>query len=129
MVGSRVLKTLSVLWIVFGIVSLIAGGIELVSMIKMSLPVTAFWIPVILEILWSLVQVAAGVIGLKNWNRPEKAKICMLAAVLAIICCLVYNICMILYGFALWPIFSMIAGVAIAVVYMIGAVYNNKLNA
>ena len=129
MAGSKMLKTVAILWIVFGVLSLIVNGIELASLFKMSLAVKSFWIPVVLGSSWAVVQVLAGFVGVKNWNRPEKARLCQLAATVTILCCVIYNACMMVYGYMLWPIISVIAGVLVAVVYLKGASYNNKLNA
>ncbi len=129
MVGSRMMKTVSVLWILFAIVNLLIVGVELVSLIRTSMYVSAFLLPVILGVLWSAAQIAAGFIGCKNWKRPEKAKMCLVAAAVVVVFCLAYNIYMMMNGSTLWPLIGMLAGVAVAAVYMLGAVYNNKLNA
>ncbi len=129
MVGSRLLKTISILWIIFGIVNLGIIGVELVSLITMSMTVKAFLLPVIYGLLWSLAQVAAGFIGVKNWSRPEKAKLCMIAAAVVCVFSLIYNIHMLTNGYALWPLISLVVSIVTAAVYMLGAVYNNKLNA
>ncbi len=129
MAGSRMLKAIAILWIVFGIVNMGIIGVELVSLIMMSMAVKAFWLPVIYGLLWSLSQIAAGVIGVKNWNRPAKAKMCMIAAAVAVVFCLVYNIHMLTNGYLLWSLISLLVGIVTAAVYMLGAVYNNKLNA
>lgn len=129
MAGSRMLKAISILWIVFGIVNMGIVGVELVSLIMMSMAVKAFWLPVIYGLLWCLSQIAAGVIGVKNWSRPAKAKMCMIAATVAVVFCLVYNIHMLINGYLLWSLISLLVGIVTAAVYMLGAVYNNKLNA
>ncbi len=129
MVGSRMMKTVSVLWILFAIVNLLVVGVELVSLIRTSMYVSAFLLPVILGVLWSVVQIAAGLIGCRNWNRPEKAKLCLMAAAVVVFFCLAYNIYMMMNGSVLWPLMGMLAGVVVAGVYILGAVYNNKLNA
>ncbi len=129
MVGSRMMKTVSVLWILFAIVNLLVVGVELVSLIRTSMYVSAFLLPVILGVLWSAAQIAAGLIGCRNWNRPEKAKLCLMAAAVVVVFCLAYNIYMMMNGSVLWPLMGMLAGVVVAGVYMLGAAYNNKLNA
>lgn len=128
MEGSKVFKNVSILWLVWGVVSLVVSGFGLVSVGKLGLSVASFWIPVILGLIWSVVQLLAGALGLKFWKQPEKAKICMLLAALAVLGCLAYNICMMVYGYWLWPVISMIAGILFAAVYLTGAAYNNKLN-
>ena len=129
MAGSRMLKAIAILWIVFGIVNMGIIGVELVSLIMMSMAVKAFWLPVIYGLLWCLSQIAAGVIGVKNWSRPAKAKMCMIAVAVAVVFCLVYNIHMLTNGYLLWSLISLLVGIVTAAVYMLGAVYNNKLNA
>ena len=129
MVGSRTLKAVSALWTVFGIFSLLINGFEVVSLLKMSLMVSSFVLPVALGMLWAILQLAAGIVGLKNWNRPEKANLCLIAASLAMLSCIAYNVVMMIYGFSLWPVISMVAGIIFVVIYVTGVNYNKKLNA
>ncbi|MBQ7017191.1 MAG: hypothetical protein IJN10_09585 [Firmicutes bacterium] len=129
MVGSRTLKAVSVLWTIFGVFSLIVNGYELASLLKMSLMIKSFVIPVVLGMIWAVLQVLAGLVGIKNWNRPEKANVCLIVAVLTMVACLSYNVFMMIYGFSLWPILSMLAGIVFIVIYLMGVNYNKKLNA
>ena len=129
MKGSRVLRVVSVLWILFGLAILAVNGFEAASLIQMSMTVAGFWTPVILGIVWALVQMTAGVIGIMFWNRPEKAKICMAAALLTVSLCVVYNINIMGYGNVIWPLIGIAADIVLVVVYLLGAVYNQKLNA
>ena len=129
MVGSRTLKAVSVLWTIFGVFSLIVNGYELASLLKMSLMIKSFVIPVVLGMIWAVLQVLAGLVGIKNWNRPEKPNVCLIVAVLTMVACLSYNVFMMIYGFSLWPILSMLAGIVFIVIYLIGVNYNKKLNA
>ena len=129
MKGSRVLRVVSVLWIVFSLAILAVNGYEAASLIHMSMTATSFWTPVVLGVVWALVQMAAGFLGVKFWHRPEKAKICMGAGIANVILCAVYNIRIMGYGNVAWPLIGIAAGILLAVVYLLGAVYNQKLNA
>ena len=129
MVGSKTLRAVSVLWTIFGVLSLIINGYELASLLKMSLMVKSFVIPVVLGMIWAVLQLVAGLVGIKFWSRPEKANVCLAVAVLTMLACLCYNVFMIIYGFSLWPIVSMLAGIVFIVIYLIGVNYNKKLNA
>ena len=129
MKGSRVLRVVSVLWIVFGLAILAVNGFEAASLIQMSMTVAGFWTPIVLGAVWALIQMAAGVLGVMFWNRPEKAKICMGGAFLTVILCVAYNITVMGYGNVMWPLFGIVACLFLAAVYMLGALYNQKLNA
>lgn len=129
MKGSRVLRVVSVLWILFGLAILAINGYEAASLIHMSMTVAVFWTPVVLGSVWALVQMAAGIVGVMFWNRPEKAKICMGGALLNVILCAAYNINIMGYGNVVWPLIGIASGIILAVVYLLGALYNQKLNA
>ena len=129
MKGSRVLRVVSVLWILFGLAILAINGYEAVSLIHMSMTVAVFWTPVVLGSVWALVQMAAGIVGVMFWNRPEKAKICMGGALLNVILCAAYNINIMGYGNVAWPLIGIASGIILAVIYLLGALYNQKLNA
>ena len=129
MEGSKMLKALSVLLIVFGVLSVGITGFELVSLIKLGLSVKTFWFPVVFALAWAVVQVLTGVVGVKFWNRPEKAMLCILCAVLAMILCVASNVCMMVYGYGSTTIISIVGGLVITVLYIMGAMHNHKLNA
>ena len=129
MVGSKTLKAVSVLWTIFGVLSLIVNGYEMASLLKMSLMIQSFVVPVVLGLIWAVLQVVAGLVGIKFWNRPEKANVCLIVAVLTMSACLCYNVFMMVYGFSLWPLVSILAGIGFIVIYLIGVNYNKKLNA
>lgn len=129
MKGSRVLRVVSFVWIIFGLAILAVNGFEAASLIHMSMTVAGFWTPVVLGAVWALVQMAAGVMGVMFWNRPEKAKLCMGGALLTVILCAAYNLRVLGYGNVIWPLIGIAAGIILAVIYLLGALYNQKLNA
>ena len=129
MFGSRILKAMSVLWIVFGVVSVIIMGYEMVSMIYMKMTAGSFVVPLVMGLMWAAAQLAAGVVGLKYWNQPAKAKLCLILAGVIVLTCLIFNGCMLAYGYPLLPYLSIPACLGVTAVYVRGAMYNRKLDA
>ena len=65
-------------------------------------------------------ELIMGILGIKNADRPEKARICLTFSIIAIA---LYVVIAILGA----PIWSLIFGIALPVIYLIGAVRNKNV--
>jgi len=138
--GSKLLKVTSILMIVFGSIALLLGifatigalailggavaigtdGAELVGELVMAAAVAA--------LLGAVIQFVAGIIGVKNYNKPEKATICIVFGILVALIAVV-SLAFDLAGgqFGLPQVFSILLSMAIPVLYLVGALQLKKM--
>lgn len=92
MKGSELLKTMGIYMTILGIISIITASILLIYTIITSPTETNTLIRVILTIIVSLVMIPVGIIGIKNYNKPEKSKSCIIACFIYIAILIVSHI-------------------------------------
>lgn len=143
--GSMLLKVSSILMIVAGIctavgsviIALVAGAAtalsnssELqdiineagssVSKSDVSKATTLLWIGAIILVISAVVQIIAGVKGKNNWQNPPMAKTLIIFGIVCVALAILGNI-IFSSGGASTIILSIITGVAVPVLYIIGA--------
>ena len=147
MKGSKLLKVSSILMIIGGII----GAVFSVILILGAVGITALssnpemqqaasesglttgtisavvWISAIIMVISSVVEIIAGVKGKKNWNNPAMAKSLI---ILGIVCAVISLVGNILYATAdTLSIVSILTGLILPVLYIIGAVQLKKSEA
>ena len=75
-----------------------------------------------------LLKFVGGIIGVKNWNKLEKAQTCMVWGILAIALCVLSQI-LNLAGGGSFNVVSLATGLVLPVLYLIGALQNKKKTA
>ncbi len=140
MKGAKFLKVTGILMIIFSAIALIleivlAAGIAALGVAAESNvsfgTVTSdisptVWIAVVLGFVGVVAEFVAGIIGVANAKKPEKANTCFIWGVIVIAVNVISNIVMaITYpdGFSVW---STLLGLVLPVLYLIGAVLNKK---
>ena len=121
--GKGLLKVVGILFIIFGAISIIvallgiAGGLAL-SAISGILGATLI-VGTIIACLGGIMEFIAGIYGVRNCDKPEKATTCV---VLGIIILVLSVISLIVSSFSWTSLFS----IALPILYLIGAFQNKK---
>lgn len=127
--GSTLLKVSGILMIIGGALALvfaiiaILGVATLVYLSNGELSSGILYASCVLSLIAGVAELVAGIIGVKNWNKPEKAKTCIcwgvIVAVLSIL-----GVVLSVVGGGSFSIISLLLGLALPVLYIIGAVRN-----
>ena len=128
--GSKFLKVTGILMIIFGaialVVSLIAiAGIGVLAALGASTGM--LWASGIIALVGSVAEFVAGIIGVKNWNKPEKANTCIGWGIVVAAMCVVSSVLTLIGYPDSFNWFSLVTGLVIPVLYLIGAFQNKKL--
>ena len=115
-----IFATIGALAILGGAVAIGTDGAELVGELVMAAAVAA--------LLGAVIQFVAGIIGVKNYNKPEKATICIVFGILVALIAVV-SLAFDLAGgqFGLPQVFSILLSMAIPVLYLVGALQLKKM--
>lgn len=126
---------------VTGILMIIGGGISIIMGIIAALGVAALayisdgtvssallYASVVLMLISAVAELVAGIIGVVNCKKPEKAGVCIawgiIVAVLSVAGTILNSV-----GGGSFSVFSLILGLVLPVLYIIGAVFNKKEHA
>ena len=123
--GSKLLKVIGILMIIFGaiaiVISLLAiGGVALISA-SLGGNIGLYWIAIILNIVGAVFEFVSGIIGVKNWDKPEKAKTCVILGIVCIAIPVISNIITLAVYSESFNVFSLIISLVVPVLYLIGA--------
>lgn len=132
MQGSKFLKVTGILMIIFGAVALIFAIIALAGLgllEALGAPMGILWASGILALVGAVAEFVAGIIGVKNWNKVEKAKTCMVWGIIVIAFCIISNVLTLIGYPENFSIVNVLTGLVIPVLYLIGALQNKKLAA
>lgn len=127
MQGSKMLKVVGILMIVFGAIALvmeiiaIAGMSVLEATLGTALPTGAIWFALIVALVGCIAEFVAGIIGVASWQKPEKAKTCIVWGIIIIALTVVSNVVTLIAYPDSFSIFSVFTGLVLPVLYLIGA--------
>lgn len=129
MKGSKFLKVTGILMIVFGALALIlsiVAAIGLAALAALDLNTWQYTLAVILMLVSSIFELIAGIVGVKNCNKPEKAGTCMVWGIIVIALSVLSNVLTLVGNPDNFSIVTLLTGLVIPVLYLIGAVMNKK---
>lgn len=129
MKGSKFLKVTGILMIVFGALALIlsiVAAIGLAALVTLDLNTWQYTAAVILMLVGSIFELIAGIVGVKNCNKPEKAGTCMVWGIIVIALSVLSNVLTLAGNPDNFSIVNLLTGLVIPVLYLIGAVMNKK---
>lgn len=129
MKGSKFLKVTGILMIVFGALALIlsiVAAIGLAALVALDLDTWQYTLAVILMLVSSIFELIAGIVGVKNCNKPEKAGTCMVWGIIVIALSVLSDVLTLVGNPDNFSIVSLLTGLVIPVLYLIGAVMNKK---
>lgn len=111
--GSKMLKVTGILMIIGGALALVIALIAVIGIAAAaSLAAGA---------LGGGIELAAGILGVKNWNQPAKAQPCIVLGAIIIALSVLSNILSISSG-SEFNLFTLLLGLVLPVLYLIGAV-------
>lgn len=123
---------------VTGILMIIGGGISIIMSIIAVLGVAALvyisdgeassamlYASVALMVVSAVAQLVAGIIGVVNCKKPEKAGVCMAWGIIVAVLCIAGTI-LNSAGGGSFSILSLVLGLVLPILYIIGAVFNKK---
>ena len=128
--GSKMLKVTGILMIIGGALALVIAIIAVIGIAAAaSLAAGALGggiialavIASILALLGGGVELAAGILGVKNWNQPAKAQSCIVFGAIIIALSVLSNILNLASG-SEFNLFSLLLGLVLPVLYLVGAV-------
>lgn len=128
--GSKMLKVTGILMIIGGALALVIAIIAVIRIAAAaSLAAGALGggiialavIASILSLLGGGVELAAGILGVKNWNQPAKAQSCIVFGAIIIALSVLSNILNLASG-SEFNLFTLLLGLVLPVLYLIGAV-------
>ena len=143
--GSMLLKVISIIMIIGGILSAVAS----LALVLFAGATSAFisdpqgqsalagsgvsgaavngvvWAAAIIAVIGAVIEIIAGVKGKKNWNNPDQAKTLMIWGIITAVISLISNILFATGGTGV-QIVSILAGLVIPVLYIIGTVQLKK---
>lgn len=129
MKGSKFLKVTGILMIIFGALALIlsiVAAIGLAALVALDLNTWQYTAAVILMLVGSIFEMIAGIVGVKNCNKPEKAGTCMVWGIIVIALSVLSNVLTLVGNPDNFSIVNLLTGLVIPVLYLIGAVMNKK---
>lgn len=129
MKGSKFLKVTGILMIVFGALALIlsiVAAIGLAALVALELNTWQYTAAVILMLVGSIFELIAGIVGVKNCTKPEKAGTCMVWGIIVIALSVLSNVLTLVGNPDNFSIVNLLTGLVIPVLYLIGAVMNKK---
>ena len=131
MKGQQFLKITGILMIIGGAVSLVLAIIALVGVAALAALLEGegigglLYLSAGLLLAGAVAEFIAGIIGVKNCAKPEKANTCITWGIIVAAFCLAGNILSVVGGDKI-DVFSMLLGIALPVLYIVGAVLNKK---
>ncbi|MGD9559998.1 MAG: hypothetical protein AB7V55_05265 [Oscillospiraceae bacterium] len=111
--------------IIFSIIALLGVGV-LAAALGGDASLTLLILASVLALVSSVISLVAGVLGVKNAARPEKATVCIVFGILTAVFSVLGNVLTVAGGGS-FSIPSLILGLVIPVLYLIGAFQNKKL--
>lgn len=136
--GAGFLKVVGILMIIFGAIALIVSLLAVAALSALTALANTVseisgeeinaglaWIGVILAVVSAAMEMVAGIVGVVNAKKPEKAKTCLVFGILVAILTVAGCIFTVASGEA-FPVASLLLGLVMPVLYIIGAVKNMK---
>ena len=133
--GKGLLKVSGILFIVFGGISLLLGILAIAGlmmpggaqMVEQTTGVSATTaiIGAILIVVIAAVNITAGILGVKNANKPEKAQICFIVAVVLLVIIIVNSVISVITG--QFSIVTIVIQFVLPVLYLLGAIKNKEV--
>ena len=125
--GSSFLRVCGILMIIGAILSLVFAVIAVIVIRQpgSGLNTPIHWVSVVLAFVGSLIELIAGILGVRYANRPEKAKTCIVCGVLVILMTLLSQVISAVSGGEV-NFLNALTGLLVPILYVIGAFKNQR---
>lgn len=129
MKGKNYLKVTGILMIIGGCIGIIGGIIALISVgalaTLLETSMGSLMLGSLLVLISSIIQLFAGIMGVRYCARPEKAQNCMMIGTVVAVLSVVGNLISVAAGNG-FNVMNMITGLILPVLYIVGAMLNKK---
>lgn len=129
MKGKNYLKVTGILMIIGGCIGIIGGIIALISVgalaTLLETSMGSLMLGSLLVLISSIIQLFAGIMGVRDCARPEKAQNCIVIGAMAAVLSVVGNLISVAAGNG-FNVMNMITGLILPVLYIVGAMLNKK---
>ena len=125
--GSTFLRVCGILMIIGAILSLVFAVLAVIVIRQpgSGLNTPIHWVSVVLAFVGSAVELIAGILGVRNADRPEKAKTCIVCGVLVILMTLLSQVISAVSGGEV-NFLNALTGLLVPILYVIGAFKNQR---
>ena len=130
--NNKLLKVTGILMIISGGIGIFVGIFTMIGLsvfteaIDVEMSIGVLVLATILTIGGAIVNITTGILGVVNASKPEKAMICIIFGVLALALVLLTNIIDFVSGSG-FNVKSLLRGVLLPVLFIMGAYQNQKL--
>lgn len=129
MKGKNYLKVTGILMIIGGCIGIIGGIIALISVgalvTLLETSMGSLMLGSLLVLISSIIQFIAGIMGVRDCARPEKAQNCIVIGAMVAVLSVVGNLISVAAGNG-FNVMNMITGLILPVLYIVGAMLNKK---
>ena len=129
MKGKNYLKVTGILMIIGGCIGIIGGIIALISVgalaTLLETSMGSLMLGSLLVLISSIIQFIAGIMGVRDCARPEKAQNCIVIGAMVAVLSVVGNLISVTAGNG-FNVMNMITGLILPVLYIVGAMLNKK---
>lgn len=122
--GSKLLKVIGILMIIFAGIAIVLECIAMAGVAaaaSLGASTGMYWLALILGAVGAVLELVAGIIGVKNWNKPEKAQTCVILGIVIIAFQILSDIFTLVSYSQNFNVLSAVLGLVIPVLYLIGA--------
>ena len=129
--GASFLKVSGILMIIGGIIATIMGLIAIAAVATLSyltdgqLVTGLLYVACVLTIVSAVAELVAGIIGVKNCKRPEKANTCIVWGAIVAVLSVAGSILTVVGGDS-FPVASFLIGLVLPALFILGAVKNKQ---
>ena len=127
--GSGFLKVTGILMIIGGAISLIVAIVAIIGIAALvyvagsEINAGLLYAAGVISLVSAVAERIAGIVGVKNCKKPEKARTCVVWGVIVAVLCVAGSVLTVVGGNS-FPVFSLILGLVLPVLYIVGAIKN-----
>ena len=127
--GSGFLKVTGILMIIGGAISLIVAIVAIIGIAALvyvagsEINAGLLYAAGVISLVSAVAELIAGIVGVKNCKKPEKALTCVVWGVIVAVLCVAGSVLTVVGGNS-FPVFSLILGLVLPVLYIVGAIKN-----
>lgn len=127
--GSGFLKVTGILMIIGGAISLIVAIVAIIGIAALvyvagsEINAGLLYAAGVISLVSAVAELIAGIVGVKNCKKPEKARTCVVWGVIVAVLCVAGSVLTVVGGDD-FPVSSLILGLVLPVLYIVGAIKN-----
>lgn len=127
--GSKLLQVAGILMIVLGAIAIFINLLAMVGATVLDVvgvPMGVVWLVLILSLCASVAELVAGILGVINWNRLDKANTCIVWGIGILALIVISNLITLVAYQDNFEVFNLLVGLVIPILYVKGAFQNKQ---